>query len=63
MLHEFEILTLFPEMVEGFLSASMIGRAQSNGLISVQCHQLRDWASGPHSKTDDMPYGEALEWF
>ena len=57
MLREFEILTLFPEMVEGFLSASIIGRAQANELIAVRCHQLRDWASGPHSKTDAMPYG------
>jgi tRNA (guanine37-N1)-methyltransferase len=54
---EFDILTLFPEMVEGFLSSSMLGRAQSAGLIRAEAHQLRDWASGKHRKTDEIPYG------
>lgn len=54
---EFDILTLFPEMVEGFLSSSMMGRAQSAGLIRAEAHQLRDWASGKHRRTDEIPYG------
>jgi tRNA (guanine37-N1)-methyltransferase len=54
---EFDILTLFPEMVEGFLSSSMIGRAQIKGLIRAEAHQLRDWANDKHRKTDEMPYG------
>ncbi|MGB0416707.1 MAG: tRNA (guanosine(37)-N1)-methyltransferase TrmD [Coraliomargarita sp.] len=54
---EFEVLTLFPEMVEGFLSSSMLGRGQQAGLIRVEAHQLRDWATGKHSKTDELPYG------
>lgn len=54
---QFDILTLFPEMIEGFLSTSMIGRAQNNGLISAQAHQLRNWADGKHKKTDELPYG------
>ena len=54
---EFDILTLFPEMVEGFFTSSMIGRGRKNGLLEVRTHQLRDWATGKHNKTDEMPYG------
>lgn len=54
---EFDILTLFPEMVEGFFTSSMIGRGQKKGLLDVRAHQLRDWATDKHSKTDEMPYG------
>lgn len=54
---EFDILTLFPEMVEGFLTSSMLGRGQQNGLIRAEAHQLRKWATGKHSKTDEIPYG------
>jgi tRNA (guanine37-N1)-methyltransferase len=54
---EFDILTLFPEMVEGFLTSSMLGRGQQAGLVRAQAHQLRDWAEGKHQKTDELPYG------
>ncbi|MFP4156804.1 MAG: tRNA (guanosine(37)-N1)-methyltransferase TrmD [Opitutales bacterium] len=54
---EFDILTLFPEMVEGFFGSSMLARGREKGLIRAQAHQLRDWASGKHHKTDEMPYG------
>ncbi|NQY32438.1 MAG: tRNA (guanosine(37)-N1)-methyltransferase TrmD [Coraliomargarita sp.] len=54
---EFDILTLFPEMVEGFLTSSMLGRGQQSGLIRAEAHQLRDWATGKHRKTDEIPYG------
>lgn len=54
---EFDILTLFPEMVEGFLLSSMLGRGQKNGLIRAQAHQLRDWTTDKHHKTDELPYG------
>ncbi len=54
---EFDILTLFPEMVEGFFTSSMLGRAQNNGIIAARTHQLRDWALDKHKKTDELPYG------
>lgn len=54
---KFDILTLFPEMVEGFLSSSMLARGQQNGLIDVKTHQLRDWAMDKHRKTDEIPFG------
>ncbi len=54
---KFDILTLFPKMVEGFLSTSMLARGQQNGLIRAKAHQLRDWTEDKHRKTDEIPFG------
>ena len=54
---EFDILTLFPEMVEGFSSSSMLARAQSNDIIKLKTYNIRDWAEDKHKTTDDIPYG------
>ena len=59
---EFDIITLFPEMVEGFLSSSMLGRAQEAGLVSARTHQLRDWATDKHKKTESYPTAGELAW-
>ena len=50
-------MTLFPDMVRGVLSESIIGRAQNGGLIEVFCHNIRDFTLDKHRKTDDTPYG------
>jgi len=50
-------LTLFPEMVEGVLGESIIGRAQAGGYITVKCHNIRDFSLDKHRKVDDTPYG------
>lgn len=50
-------MTLFPDMVRGVLSESIIGRAQSGNLIEVDCHNIRDFSTDKHRKTDDTPYG------
>src|SRR5437764_905293 len=52
-----EILTLFPEMVEAVLNASMLKRARDKGLLGVRVVNLRDYAEGPHKTADDAPYG------
>lgn len=54
---EFDILTLFPEMLEGFFTSSMVARGQQKGLIDVRTRQLRDWTTDKHNRTDEMPYG------
>ena len=54
---QFDILTLFPEMLEGPLTASILGKAIDKGLLTVNLHNLRDWAEGKHQVTDDTPYG------
>ena len=53
----FDIMTLFPEMVEAVLNESVIGRAQKNNLITVESHNIRDYTLDKHKKTDDAPYG------
>lgn len=52
-----DLLTLFPEMIRGFLSESMVGRALSEKLLEVEVHNLRDWATGKHKIVDDRPFG------
>ncbi len=52
-----DLITLFPEMIRGFLSASMIGRAREAGLLEIAVHNLRDWAVDKHKTTDDRPFG------
>ena len=52
-----DVLTLFPEMFAGPFSESMLGRAQENGLLSIQIHNIRDWSDNRHSKADDYPFG------
>lgn len=53
----FDVLTLFPAMIEGPLSESILKRAQNAGLIEVATHQLRDWATDKHNTVDDSPFG------
>ncbi|MFA6161398.1 MAG: tRNA (guanosine(37)-N1)-methyltransferase TrmD [Patescibacteria group bacterium] len=52
-----DVLTLFPEMVDAYCNASILGRAQKNKLLKVKAHQLRDWAIDEHGHVDDRPYG------
>lgn len=53
----FDVFTLFPEMLDAYLSESILKRAQEAGLIDVNLHQLRDWARDKHKVTDDTPFG------
>jgi tRNA (guanine37-N1)-methyltransferase len=53
----FDVLTLFPAMLQAPLAESILGKAQGAGLIEVGIHYLRDWAEGRHQVTDDTPCG------
>ena len=53
----FDILTLFPGMFEGPLTESILKRAAESGLITVRCHNIRDYATDRHRTADDAPYG------
>ena len=53
----FDCLSLFPEMLDGFVTSSMIGRAIHNGLIAINRYNIRDWATDKHHVTDDSPFG------
>src|SRR3989442_9596584 len=52
-----DIVTLFPDMVEPALGASMLGRARQRGLVDIRVANLRDYAEGKHGVTDDYPFG------
>jgi tRNA (guanine37-N1)-methyltransferase len=51
------VLTLFPEMIEPVVNSSIIGRAQSNGQLSIRLLNIRDFTLDKHKKTDDTPFG------
>lgn len=53
----FDIMTLFPELVEYVLGESVIGRAQKSGAIEIKCHNIRDYSENKHRRVDDTPYG------
>ncbi|MDR2512324.1 MAG: tRNA (guanosine(37)-N1)-methyltransferase TrmD [Puniceicoccales bacterium] len=52
-----DLLTLFPGMVGGFFSESILGRAVENGLLNVAVHDIRDWSQDRHQRVDDTPFG------
>lgn len=53
----FHVITLFPEVVEAYTSASILGRAQKAKLLKVTTYQLRDTAGNKWGKVDERPYG------
>jgi tRNA (guanine37-N1)-methyltransferase len=52
-----DVLTIFPELVETFAAASILGRARSKGVLDVRVHDLRSVAIDPHRSVDDAPFG------
>ncbi len=54
---QIDILTLFPEMFEGFLKTSIIKRAIDSHVVKVNLHDFREYANNKHKKVDDYPYG------
>jgi len=54
---EIDVLTLFPEMVDAPLAASIPGRIQERQIAVVRTHDLRQWGMGRHRSVDDAPYG------
>ena len=53
----FHVLTLFPQIFNGTLPHSMIGRAIDKGIVSVTCTDIRDYSSDSHGTADDYQYG------
>lgn len=56
----FDIMTLFPNMLEVVFNESIIGRARKNGYIDIECHNIRDFSENKHRKVDDTPYGGGM---
>lgn len=54
---KFRILTLFPETIKPYLDSSIIGRAQSAGIIQIEYFNIREYSKDKHKRVDDTPYG------
>ena len=53
----FDIMTLFPELVDSVLSASIIGRARAAGYLDIRTHNIRDWSADKWRRVDGAPAG------
>jgi tRNA (guanine37-N1)-methyltransferase len=53
----FDLISIFPETLDAYTNASILGRAQKNKLITIKSHNLRDHTSNKHKNVDDTPYG------
>ncbi|MBI3046416.1 MAG: tRNA (guanosine(37)-N1)-methyltransferase TrmD [Candidatus Harrisonbacteria bacterium] len=53
----FDIITIFPKILDSYFSESLLKKAQDKGLIKIQIHNLRDFTGDKHHKVDDTPYG------
>ncbi len=56
----FDVMTLFPELIDNIVSTSILGRAIENGFISVNSHDIRKHTLDKHRKVDDTPYGGGM---
>ena len=52
-----DIITVLPELIEGFMQESIVGRAQRKGLVEIHIHNLRDYTLDKWRRVDDYPYG------
>ena len=52
-----DIMTLFPDMIDSVMQASVIGKAQKRGLIQIRATNIRDYSPTYNRRTDDYPYG------
>jgi tRNA (guanine37-N1)-methyltransferase len=53
----FDVLTLFPEIFQGYLGQSILKLALERGLVEIHLWNIRDWAKGKHKSVDDRPFG------
>jgi len=54
---KFDIVTIFPKMVDAGLSEGVVARGIASGVLDVQVHDLRDFTTDRHRSVDDVPYG------
>ncbi|GIO30031.1 tRNA (guanine-N(1)-)-methyltransferase [Paenibacillus albilobatus] len=52
-----DVLTLFPEMMDGVFRSSILGKAQEKGIVSLNAVNFREYSSSKHGTVDDTPYG------
>ena len=54
---KFDVVTIFPNMVDQLLREGVLGRAVARGVLDVGIHDLRDFTEDRHRVVDDVPYG------
>ena len=57
MIERIDVITLFPEWIEGLKTLGLTGRALADGRVALHCHNPRDQVNDPHRSIDDRPYG------
>jgi tRNA (guanine37-N1)-methyltransferase len=53
----FDVLTLFPDLFQGYFTQSILNLAIQRGLVEINLWNIRDWAKGKHKSVDDRPFG------
>jgi tRNA (guanine37-N1)-methyltransferase len=53
----FDVITIFPHILDSYLNESILKRAQKKKLIKINCHNPRQFATGVHQAVDDRPFG------
>lgn len=53
----FDVLTLFPDLFQGYFTQSLLKLAIDRGLVEIHLWNIRDWAKGKHKSVDDRPFG------
>src|SRR5881409_4050641 len=53
----FDVLTLFPDIFQGYFTQSILKLALERGLVAIRLWNIRDWAEGKHKSVDDRPFG------
>lgn len=57
-----DIITVLPELIEGFMQESIVGRAQRKGLVEIHIHNLRDYTLDKWRRVDDYPLAVLPVW-
>lgn len=52
-----DVFSIFPQLVDDFCAESLLGKARTNGLLDLRCHDLRDHTIDKHRTVDDSPFG------
>src|SRR5256886_15905716 len=55
--YRFDVLTLFPDIFQGYFTQSLLKLAIQRGLVEIHLWNIRDWAKGKHKSVDDRPFG------
>ncbi len=56
----FDVMTLFPQIIDFYTQQSILGRAQKEEIIKIETHNIRDFSLDKHKKCDGTPYGGGM---